>query len=315
MNRNVQFSAPMRLSLAGGGHDLPAYYLKFGARLLAVALKTKIFVQIGTCVKHQSSPLTDLFQKQHPSLGVSIYSDVSPGAGLGGSGAVATALIAASHYLKTGSILPAIETGLTAYHWERDVLGHPVGFQDQLTAAIGGCVEMTAQPTGAITASKRPDLVKGLESLLANNFIIVETGLRRSAGKLLKTLAATYSKPNTSGPATVDEIEHAIHSEDGEMFGYLLKKHWESKCHRLPEAMTPEIDFIIQTALAAGADGAKAIGAGGGGFVLISGRKEKKSTIITTLCKVGCKIVNFSISSEGVKQEKNQQMSMSMKGK
>lgn len=302
----LRFSAPMRLSLAGGGTDLPAAYRRSGAHLLAVAISTRVTVEIGLDVDHQPSPLCDLFRSFHPKYGVSVRSDVGPGSGLGGSGAVAAALVAASRYLTTGAMPPPLEVGLTAFRWESELLGEPVGFQDPVAAALGGCVEMTATPDGEITAHVRPDLVAGLESLLTRNFVIVESGLRRSASQLLERLATSYENDDLSldvGPATVEDVQQAILAADGQKFGQLLRAHWASKCRRLPGASTPEIDLIIQTALAAGADGAKAIGAGGGGYVLMSGTVENRSQVVAALARMGCRIMDFSLEMEGVRNE------------
>lgn len=303
MNTYLELSAPLRLSLAGGGTDLPNYYMKSGARILAVALDSRIYVEIGDNITHQPSMLTDLFKSNHPSLNVQVRSNVSPGAGLGGSGAMATALATASIYLEKGEMPSAIEAGLLAYYWERELLGQPTGFQDQLAAAVGGCVEMTASKSGKIKAFKRPDLLDGIHYFMENNFILIETGLRRNASLFLEKLANSYSKPNKAGPATVEDVEQAIVNRDAEKFGILLKNHWESKCYRLPETTNPEIDFMIQTALDAGADGAKVIGAGGGGFILISAHTEKRPAVISRLDSIGCVLADFSVSDHGVRLE------------
>ncbi|MEA5504680.1 hypothetical protein VB735_16490 [Halotia wernerae UHCC 0503] len=299
---NIQFRSPLRLSLAGGGTDLPECYLKHGAKLLAVAIETKVYVFIGKQIKHQPTALNNLFKKYHPELNVFTKSDVSPGAGLGGSGAISVALVAASEYINTGTMLSSLDIGLKAYEWERKYLGQPVGFQDQLVSAFGGCIEMTANTKGEIKVSQRKDLVNGLNSLFLNNFILVETGIRRDASKLLSHLAKSYSFSDNSHPATVDEIEKAIIAKDGEMFGEILRMHWLSKCNRLPEASTEEIEHIINIAFAAGASGAKAIGAGAGGFILISGKTERKPEIIHIFKKSGYNIFETSISNIGVEK-------------
>lgn len=299
----LKFSAPFRISLAGGGTDLPEKYLKSGARLLAVSLDTRVDVLIGKQIEHQSSPLTDLFKNLHLEYNVQIFSKIGAGSGLGGSGSVAAALVAASNFLKNGEIGSEFDIGMEAYKWEREMLLQTVGFQDQIVAAIGGCVEMIAEPSGKITAGRRDDLLAGLNYFMENNFIMVETGIHRSANKILKQLALSYFKENNLGPATVEDIERSILNNDCEMFGLLLQNHWKAKRMRLPESTNQEIDYIINTAIMAGANGAKTIGAGGGGYILICSEKENKTSVMKELESIGCKLVKFSIDVNGVRKD------------
>jgi len=296
---NLSIKIPLRISLAGGGLDLPEYYLIHGARLLSVAIDMYIHVNVGKNIIHQSSPLTDLFKSFHPDLNVSINSKVSPGAGLGGSGAVAAGLALADNFI-TNSPTSPINIGIKAFEWERNILKMPVGFQDMMVCSFGGCVEMIANNKNEITAHERPDLIEGLSSFFDLNFILVESGLRRKASSLLDDLAKSYEKDNKNTlPATVENIEKAITGKDIEMFGKIIKDHWNAKCKRLPEATNENINSIIGTALALGAFGAKNIGAGGGGFILICCAKENRETICNTLSSLGYGVLKPSISFGG----------------
>ena len=299
----LKFSAPFRLSLAGGGTDLPEKYLKSGARLLSVSLDERVNVRIGRHIEHQPSPLTDLFKNYHKEYNVQIFSKIGAGSGLGGSGSLAVSLVAADNYLNNGEIGPAFDIGIEAYRWEREILLQTVGFQDQLIAAIGGCVIMTAEPSGEIIACRRDDLLAGLNYFMENNFIMVESGIQRSANKILKQLALSYFKENSPGPATVEDIESVILNKDGKKFGLLLQNHWNAKRMRFPESTTQEIDYIINTAMMAGANGGKTIGAGGGGYILICSEKENKSSVMKKLESIGCKTAQFSISVQGVRKD------------
>jgi D-glycero-alpha-D-manno-heptose-7-phosphate kinase len=298
---NLSIKIPLRISLAGGGLDLPEYYLIHGARLLSVAIDIYIHVSVEKNITHQSSPLTDLFKSFHPDLNVSINSEVSPGAGLGGSGAVAAGLALANNFITNSSISP-IDIGLKAFEWEHSILKMPVGFQDMMVCAFGGCVEMRANKRNEITVHERPDLIEGLSSFFNSNFILVESGIRRKASPLLYDLAKSYKKDNKNAlPATVENIEESIIRDDIRMFGKIIKDHWDAKCKRLPEATNENIDFIIHKALTLGAFGAKNIGAGGGGFILICCAKENRETICNSLSSLGCEILKPSISFDGAK--------------
>ena len=304
MNEEVmKFSAPLRLSLAGGGTDLPEKYLESGARVMSVSLNERITITLGKEIENQPSALVELFQKQHPEYNVQVSANVSAGSGLGGSGTLSVALVAAANYLSTGCIGDQVQIGLEAYRWEREILHHPVGFQDQVVAALGGCVEMNAATTGKIEAKRRDDLLKGLNVFMTDNFILVETGIQRDASVILKQLALSYSKKSSLGPATFEDIEDAILKEDSEKFGLLLQEHWNAKRQRLPESTTQEIDYIISNAIEAGAVGAKTIGAGGGGYILLCAKTGNKLAVIKKLKSIGCVIADFALSSEGVRNE------------
>lgn len=302
-NEVMKFSAPLRLSLAGGGTDLPEKYLKSGARVMSVSLNERITITVGKEIENQPSPLVDLFQKKHPEYNVQVSANVPAGSGLGGSGTLSVALVAADNYLSTRSIGEPVQIGIEAYRWEREILHQPVGFQDQVVAALGGCVEMNASITGEITAKRRDDLLKGLDTFMKDNFILIETGIHRDASVILKQLALSYSKKSTLGPATFEDIEDAILKGDSEKFGLLLQEHWYAKRQRLPESTTQEIDYIISNAIEAGAVGAKTIGAGGGGYILLCAKTGNKRSVIQKLKSIGCVIANFTLSSEGVTKE------------
>ncbi len=296
---NLSIKIPLRISLAGGGLDLPEYYLTHGARLLSVAIDIFIQVNIGRNIEHQSSPLTNLFKSFHPDLNVSTNSTVSPGAGLGGSGAIAAGLVLAHNYINRTSMAP-LSIGLGAFDWERNILNMPVGFQDMMVAAFGSCIEMVANNKNEIISHKRPDLIDGLSSFFESNFLLVESGLRRKASTLLDDLAKSYEKEDKNTlPATIENIEKAILDKNIEMFGKIIKDHWIAKCKRLPEATNESINNIIHTVLSLGAFGAKNIGAGGGGFILICCAKENRKLISDTLSSAGYGVLTPSISFNG----------------
>lgn len=299
----IKFSAPLRLSLAGGGTDLPEKYLESGARVMSVSLNEKITITVGKEIENEPSPLIDLFRTKHPDYSVQVSSNVPAGSGLGGSGTLSVALVAADNYLSTGFIGEPVQIGIEAYRWEREILHQPVGFQDQLVASLGGCVEMNAATTGEVEAKRREDLLKGLYTIMDNNFILIETGIHRDANEILKQLALSYSQKSELGPATFEDIEDAILKGDSEKFGLLLQNHWYAKRQRLPEATTQEIDYIIQKAIEAGAIGAKTIGAGGGGYILLCAKTGKKIPVIEKLKSLGCVIADLTLSSEGVRME------------
>lgn len=301
-------SAPLRLSLAGGGTDLPEYWCRNEAQILSVAVNARVFttVRSGSKVVEETA-LTSLFRKRNMGFYVdSVDCAVSHGAGLGGSGAVSVCLVAIERYLSRCTWADVVGIGLEAYRWEREILRLSVGFQDQLAAALGGCVEMVASPEGAVRAWRRDDLVDAIDEMLENQILIVETGHRRPAQVVLERLAGrlTAATPeNLSRIAKVQEVETLVRIRDGEAFGTLLDRHWQGKRAMLPEATRPSFEVLIATAKKAGATGGKIIGAGGGGFLMVSGPVQARRAIEHALGEIGCPSMPLRVDRVGIRLE------------
>lgn len=302
-NEILTFSAPMRLSLAGGGSDLPESYLKADTKVMSVSINERVTIKVGKNIENTSSQLVEIFQQKHPYCNVQVSSNIPPGSGLGGSGSLAVALVAADNYLNTGRIGDPLKIGLEAYRWEREILGQSVGFQDQLVAAIGSCVQMDAFTSGKINAFRRDDLYSILCKFMENNFVFIEVGKHRKADDILKQLASSYESNKQFRPASFNDIESAINHKDVEKFGIYLRNHWNSKRSQLPASTSMDIDFIIDNALDVGAIGAKNIGAGGGGYVFICTKSQNKQSVINRMVSLGYNVCDFKLSSVGVIKE------------
>ena len=307
----LQVSAPLRLSIAGGGTDLPEWYRSKPAHLLSVALGFRIRVTVqtrseATVVDSFKSELVQLFEKRNPSATViAIDSEVSPGSGLGGSGALAVALVAAELELIDGVQDPEW-IALEAYRWERELLGNSVGFQDQSVAALGSCVEMNAAPGEVISLKTRPDLLSGLARLRHESLILVGTDRNRKADSVLADLAKNLTKDpvdSVGGLVTVAEAIEVISLADGQRFGELLRRHWKAKLELNPHAATPEANEILELAHQSGQFGGKLVGAGGGGYVLLSGASIKKPLVVKALESSGYGVSPFFVSPNGVEVE------------
>ncbi|MCL2312468.1 MAG: hypothetical protein FWC41_08295 [Firmicutes bacterium] len=301
IKKTFAVSAPLRLSLAGGGTDLPEYYLKSETKLLSVAINERINIVCGKNIQHDSSELTNLFQQKCHGYNVKVESNINPGNGLGGSGALAVALVAAQNHVNNISKSP-LDIALEAYYWERNILNKSVGFQDQVASAYGGCTEMRAFPNGKIEAFKRDDLIKPLDNLLQKNLIFVETNQNRDADNLLKKLAKSFDEIGTKklNPADFNDVENVILEENERDFGKLLKAHWENKKKRLESSTTEKIDEIINYAENQGALGAKVIGAGGGGFILLCASDKNKNNLCKKLLNSGYTIREYKVDQNGI---------------
>ena len=294
-------SVPLRLSLAGGGTDLPEYYLKKNTILLSTAINKRVELMFTKENIHENSELNDLFKKFFPDYNVTIKSEVSPGSGLGGSGAIAVGLVTAKYHI-LNQIKTPYEIAYEAYQWEREFLKKSVGFQDQFSTAFGGCIEMKAYTDGNIEIIVRDDLKKNLNSLLEKNIIFIETGIKHEANSLLKQLAERINEDGLHKlcPANFMEMENAILTKDICKIGQIIKKHWDNKKMNLPRATNTVIDGLIQKILDRGAIGAKLIGAGGGGYIMVCAYEKDMPQILNIFNDKEYNIEKFQTDSDGV---------------
>lgn len=298
----ISFQAPLRLSIAGGGTDLPEYYSRRPTTVLSLAVNLFIRVEVGQDVEHDTSPLTDLFRWRNQGMKVRVRADCSPGAGLGGSGALTVCLVAAERQLK-GQCPDRAAIALEAYRWERELLGEPVGFQDQFAAAGGGATLMSAAPGTGPRAQVDPELTDDLCWLLDHCIVIAETPIRRTARTLLTDLSkspAVAHGDSSKGPVAVSEFTGPIRCRDGHAFGELLQRHWEAKKANLPTTSNAYLDNCVGAALDMGATGAKVMGAGGGGFLMAAGPPSTRAGVEEGLRAVGCVIHRLQVDRTGV---------------
>jgi D-glycero-alpha-D-manno-heptose-7-phosphate kinase len=312
---------PLRISLGGGGTDLPSYYRTHGGFLVAAAITKHIYV----AVHHNFEPAVFLkyssiervgaaHQVRHPlirealqycgvdtGIEVSSMADIPAGTGLGSSGTFAVglvkALLAYQHRFASNTQIAEI-----ACHLEIERLGEPVGKQDQYIAALGGVTAVEFRPDDTVVA--RPlTLSDEARRLLQENLLLFYTGVRRSASDELRAL----SEGSVAGPdvtRNLDEVMQsgyrsveALERADLATFAKLLSEQWELKHARSPSAVHQRVDDWIQQGLNAGALGGKLVGAGGGGFLLFYA--ERKPDLRATMAELGLPEVDFAIDYLG----------------
>jgi D-glycero-alpha-D-manno-heptose-7-phosphate kinase len=223
----VTAAAPLRLSLAGGGSDLPEYYVRHGCHLLAAALDLDVRVTVTEIpegiVVSDSGLAWDLAMtggeppaipvarvsrtaELPPSLvrcaldrnridsgvRVDIQTTCPPGTGLGWSGALAVALAAAAAAWR-GKPVSAPEAAEAGFRMERFELGRSVGQQDHWVAALGGVTRLQITPSGKAAATREPALEDALAPLLDRSLLLFRTPIRRSADKILAHQARRLS--------------------------------------------------------------------------------------------------------------------------
>jgi len=317
--------SPLRISLGGGGTDLPSYYKKHSGFLIAAAIDKYVYITLHNIFvpelivkysKLERVPHAD--QIQHPIireafrlvghnghyLEMTSMADIPAGTGLGSSGSFTTSLLKALHAYKKNIVHPR-ELAEQACHIEIDLLKEPIGKQDQYIAAYGGLTCFQFLPNGHVEAQP---LKIDSETLynLEDNLLLFFTGYSRAAGTILKD---QDDKTRHSDKEMIDNLhfvkelgyqsQEALEVGDLTRFGDLMNVHWERKKQRSGGMSNPDIDKWYKLAMDNGALGGKLIGAGGGGFLMFYA--QDKTRLRHAMRQTGLTEVRFRFDFEGTK--------------
>jgi D-glycero-alpha-D-manno-heptose-7-phosphate kinase len=317
--------SPLRISLGGGGTDLPSYYRKHSGFLLAAAIDKYVYITL-----HQTF-VADLIVKysklervptagelQHPIirealklvgmdgqyLELASMADIPAGTGLGSSGSFTTALLKALHTHKNNLVHPQ-ELAEQACHIELDLLKEPIGKQDQYIAAYGGLTCFQFLPNDRVEAQPLRVSTETLYNL-EDNLLLFFTGYSRSASSILKE---QDDRSKSKDQSMIDnlhfvkelgyESKDAIESGDLPRFAELMRTHWDHKKKRSGGMSNAQIDQWYELAMANGAMGGKLIGAGGGGFLMFYA--EEKTRLRHAMSLAGLREVRFRFDFEGTR--------------
>jgi D-glycero-alpha-D-manno-heptose-7-phosphate kinase len=317
--------SPLRISLGGGGTDLPSYYKKHSGFLIAAAIDRYVYITLHQTfvtdlivkysqlerVKHASELRHPIIREamrlvgiDGPYVEITSMADIPAGTGLGSSGSFTTALLKALHAHKKNIVHPR-ELAEQACHIEIDLLKEPVGKQDQYIAAYGGLTCFQFLPNGHVEAHP---LKVDSETLynLEDNLLLFFTGYSRAAGSILKE---QDEKSRTSDKEMIDNLhfvkdlgyqsQEALERGDLPRFGELMNVHWERKKQRSGGMSNPDIDKWYNLAMENGALGGKLIGAGGGGFLMFYAADKTK--LRHAMRQTGLTEVRFRFDFEGTK--------------
>jgi D-glycero-alpha-D-manno-heptose-7-phosphate kinase len=302
-------SAPFRISLGGGGTDLPWWSDRFGGFVLSAAIDRRLHVIVGerfdgrvrVAVEGAAEEIVDAaadvgHARVREALaaasidrGVDVLgaSDVPPGSGLGGSGAFQVALLAALHAHR-GTDAPPRRLAEEACTIEIERLGEPVGRQDPYVAAFGGAVAMTFSAGGGVDVAPLAAAPGALDEL-ASRLLLVHTGVTRPAGAVLRAQVSSIEVDPAAMRAMqrIAALGHEVHrllrAGDVDAYGDLLHEHWCRKRATSPAVTSPGLDALYDEARQAGAVGGKLLGAGGGGFFLLQARRGERDRLAATL--------------------------------
>lgn len=317
--------SPLRISLGGGGTDLPSYYEKHGGFLIAAAIDRYVYLTLHQTfideliIKYsQMERVRSIGDIHHPiirealtmvginelNLEIASMADIPAGTGLGSSGSFTTALLKVLHSYRKNLIHPR-ELAEQACRLELDILKEPVGKQDQYIAAYGGVTCFEFHPEGDVTAWP-VDVDSDTLFNLEDNLLLFFTGYSRSASAILKE---QDQKSKVDDAAMIENLHYvkelgyrtceALETSDLGTLGAIMNEHWEYKKLRSKNMSNPDIDRWYGLALENGALGGKLIGAGGGGFLMFY--CEEKMRLRQAMRTAGLAEVRFRFDYEGTK--------------
>jgi D-glycero-alpha-D-manno-heptose-7-phosphate kinase len=298
---SVIFSrAPLRISLGGGGTDLPSYYREHGGFLVSGAIDKYVYMLTHTVFQRryrmkysELEEVDQIAEIRHPilretllrhwrgnPLEIASLADVPAGTGMGSSGAYTVCLLKGLAEARRTSITPGA-LAEAACEIEIDVLGEPVGKQDPYVAAHGGICAYTFHPDGEVDVEPL-ELDPGALRRLRDQLLLFYTGEARSASKVL---ADQDTRSKEADQAMLQNLHRTkelgrqsydlLRSGDLDAYAALMHEHWEHKRRRSPGMTGERIDSLYTLAQRSGCIGGKLVGAGGGGFLLVYAKQPE----------------------------------------
>jgi len=317
--------SPLRITLGGGGTDLPSYYRNHEGFLIAAAIDKYVYVAVmrpfakGIYLKYSNlEHVKHAEDVKHPiirealqmeglrttQVEITTLADIPAGTGLGSSGSFTTALLK-SLYTYHQKWIDSKDLAELACHIEIDRVGDPVGKQDQYISAYGGLTSFTFHPDDRVTVEPlriSPDTISDLE----DNLLLFFTGVYRNAGDILKD---QHIRSHRNDPDMLDNLHYmkalgyrsqkALEAGRIDTLGELMHEHWEQKKRRSRGMSHPMIDEWYTLAMKNGAIGGKLVGAGGGGFLMFCAADRDK--LRNRMAMSGLEEVNFRFDFEGTK--------------
>ncbi len=322
--------APMRISFAGGGTDLEAYYARYGGLVVSTTINKYFYTVITTdesadlqviSADYRSlfrhSPYNDLFWNGDLALpkailhhfgicrGINLFiaSEVPPGTGLGSSSAAAVTLVRAISTLVDQPMTKQQVAELASYI-EISQMGMPIGKQDQYAAAFGGLNKITFTSEGVTVEPLK--IAPDVRQMLEQRLMLFYTGSSRESTSILKhqrksteerdgtVLQALHNIKQVAG-----DVQICLERGDLDEFARLLDYSWQEKCRLAPGLSTGFIDECYALALQHGATAGKITGVGGGGFLLLYCHEHVRDAVTRVLEGRGLKRMNFRFDHQG----------------
>ncbi len=324
--------SPVRISFGGGGTDLPAYYEQFGGVVLSMAINKYFYTVLRKRgdgkIQVISSDLRTLetweniaamsFERSgleiplavvkevghNVSVDLFLASEIPPGTGLGSSASVCVNVLKAlSVYLHLP--LSKYELAERAYHVARNVLGNPVGKQDEYAAVFGGLNYIRFEKDGTVNVDPL-ELDSALLGELEENLLLFFTGATHQSQTILEEQEKSTREDRGQAleslhfiAALADRMRTTLEDGDLHTFGTLLDEGWQAKKRISGRISSEQIDALYRIAKENGAVGGKITGAGGGGFMLLYCERPSQEAVRQALAAAGAREMNFRFDSKG----------------
>lgn len=312
---------PLRISFAGGGSDIPAFYEKHGGCVLSTTIDKYVYLSMhptfmgeNTILKYSKSEITDDISKiDHrifrqvltdmdiKNVEIDSQADIPAGTGLGSSSSFTVCLLHLLNAYK-GKLSSKEYLAREACNVEINKLGEPIGKQDQYAAAYGGLNFYKFNKNGEVYVE--PILLNFDERKeLQSNLIMFYTGMTRSASNILKEQKANVVSQSDKEKNQIEMCKLAERLKDEltkrnfDALGEILHEGWMLKKSLASSISNPEIDVYYEKAMKAGALGGKLLGAGGGGFLLFYVKPDKRQDVIDALSEL--RTLNFKFDTKG----------------
>jgi D-glycero-alpha-D-manno-heptose-7-phosphate kinase len=333
MGMFLRAKAPLRISFAGGGTDVPPFSQREGGCVLNATINRYAYATLcprldrqvridsldfGLSVSYDlegippydgkldlvKAAVSKLMGGDTPGIDLYLHSDAPPGSGLGASSALVVALVG---LLKDFRNLPLTdyEIAEVAYVIERKDLGVQGGMQDQYAAAFGGFNYIEFLPDRVVVNPLKmtPDVVNELQY----NLLLCYTGRTRLSAHILDDQIARYERGETESLEALRELKrltvdmkNALLRRRLDEFGELLHYEWGQKRRMSPRISDPALDELYECARREGATGGKITGAGGGGYMLLYCPFVVKHRVAERMKELGCVIADFAFEPSGL---------------
>ena len=317
--------APLRITLGGGGTDVPWYTNQHIGFCITAAINKYIYISVHNTFSQEltlhysehekckvlsdithpiiRAILTDYYQ-DIAGLEISSMADIPSGTGLGSSSSFTAALLQAVH-VKLHEPLSRDNLAATASRIEMGILREPIGPQDHYATAFGGIRSLNIRGTTVACASV--PISANVATDLEENLVLFFTGYSRSASKLLQSQSQRTDSALISNLDATRELGYRVYDAltNGDVlkFAYMLDKQWILKKDRQPESVPEDIERWYIAGKRAGALGGKLIGAGGGGFLMFYSRDKQR--LRQTMKAEGLQELRFRFDWDGVRPVMN----------
>ncbi len=317
---------PFRVTLGGGGTDLPSYYEKYGGFIFSAGIDKYMFITVNRPLEDdlirlkysKTESVERVDQLEHgiarealrmmgidKKIEISSVADISAGTGLGSSSCYAVGVLNALHTLRRDYVSLA-QIAEEDFKLENQILKRPIGKQDPYLAAFGGLTVLDIAKDGAVKVRKA-SVSEGTASDLNHNLLLFFTGVTRSADIILKEQSSSVKEEKKDVVDSMNyikelgyEILEAVESDNISEVGRLFDAHWQHKKKISSKMSNPQFDKIYADAKASGALGGKISGAGGGGFFTFY-VENNHAQFRESMKKWGLKEMRYNFDHEGSK--------------